>query len=379
MSDSSPVLAALVDICGPDYARVARSVDTVAGRRARFVAVPATTGAVAATLRLAADHGITVLPRGSGSKIDWGAPPSEIDLIVDTARLGGMWHHDVQAGVAEVGTGTPVRAVQAALALRGQRLAVDPPAPTATVGGMLAVNEAGPLRHRFGNPADYVDRVAYVDLSGKVDESDGENGPVLAEITGLITSAQVRLVPRPAARRWVCLPAGTPQQARKLVERIEALELAPSAIEADLPGPKGPPGSLAVLLEGDVVAVGERSKLLVGECADAAIEPVAPQWWGRYPFDRADVAVRISVPAPDLAATIYALGDATGGLVPVRGSAGTGNVYAVLPGTLPADRLEGILDSMRHVLMARNGQIVIVAAPPALAAQVEMAGRAELF
>src|SRR4051812_17081495 len=48
------VLNALVDICGPDYARIARSIDTVGGRRAGHVAVPATARAVADILRLVA-------------------------------------------------------------------------------------------------------------------------------------------------------------------------------------------------------------------------------------------------------------------------------------------------------------------------------------
>jgi glycolate dehydrogenase FAD-binding subunit len=381
VSDSSPVLDALVDICGPDYARAARSVDTVAGRRARLVAVPATTTAVADALRLAADRGLTVLARGSGSKIDWGVPPGDVDLIVDTGRLGGMWHHDVEAGVAEVGTGTPVRALQAALALRGQRMAVDPRSHTATVGGMLAVNEAGPLRHRFGSPAEHIDRVSYVDLDGVAGESDGEQGrPGLADITGVLISASVRLTPLPAARRWVSVPAPTPQEMRKLVERVRAPGLAPSAVETDLPGPGGAPGSLAVLYEGDEAETAAQAGRLAADWGSgASVAPVAPPWWGRYPFERDDVALSLSVPVADLAATIYALGDAAGGPVPVRGSAGVGSVHAVLPGTLSPDRLEAILDTMRHVLMARNGRVAVIAAPPELAAHVEMAGRRELF
>ncbi|MGX6601595.1 FAD-binding oxidoreductase [Micromonosporaceae bacterium Da 78-11] len=379
MSDSSPVLDALVDICGPDHARAARSVDAVAGRRVGFVAVPATTTAVADTLRLAADHGLRVLARGSGSKIDWGTPPGDVALLVDTGRLGGMWHHDVAAGVAEVGAGTPVRALQAALALHGQRMAVDPSSRTATVGGMLAVNESGPLRHRFGTPAEQVDRVAYVDLTGEAAKSDGEQGrPGLADIAGVIVSASVRLEALPAARRWVSVPAPNPQEVRRLVEAGRALDLTPSAIEVDLPGRV--PGSLVALFEGDEdSATAQADRLAAAWGAGATVAPLAPTWWGRYPFGRDDVALRISVPPADLAAVIYSLGDVAGGLVPVRGSAGVGSAHAVLPGTVAPEGLAAILDTMRHVLMARNGRVVIVSAPPELAAHVEMAGRRDLF
>ena len=372
------VLRALVDICGPDHARSARSIDTVGGRRAGFVAVPATVHAVADTLRIVADRRLRALARGSGSKIDWGTPAPELDVLVDTGRLSGLWNHDVDAATAEVGTGTPVHALQAALALHGQRLPVDPPSRTATVGGMLAVNESGPLRHRYGTPAEHVDRVTYVDFAGQAAESDGEDGrPGLAEITGVITSAVVRLVPLPAARRWVGIAVPTPQQVARLAEAARDAEIA--AIEVDLPA-DGPGGTLAALFEGaesDTVERGGRLADIWG--SGAVVTPVAPPWWGRYPFGRDDVALRLSVSPADLPSALYALSDAVGAPVPIRGSAGLGSVHAVLPGGLGPERLTGIVESVRHVLMARNGRAAIVAAPPALAGRVEMAGRHEFF
>ncbi|MEV4344919.1 FAD-binding oxidoreductase [Actinoplanes sp. NPDC049596] len=373
------VLSALVDICGPDYARVARSVDTVHGRRAGFVALPATPRAAADTIRLAADLSLSFLARGSGSKIDWGTPPPrDIDLIVDTGRLNGMWDHDVAAATAEVATGTPVHALQAALALRGQRLPVDPPSRTATVGGMLALNESGPLRHRFGTPAEHVDRVVYVDVQGRPGESDGEDGrPGIAEIDGLITSAVLRLQPLPPARRWVGVAVDTPPQIRRLEAAAAGLE--PSAIEIDLPG-GGTSGTLAVLFEGAEAEAAERAERLAALWgAGAVVTPIAPPWWGAYPFGRDDVALRLAVSPDDLPSVIYSLGDAVGAPVPVRGSAGLGRVHAVLPGALEAGRLHGVLDTVRHVLLARNGRAVVISAPPSLAADIELADRHDLF
>jgi glycolate oxidase FAD binding subunit len=381
------VLRALEDICGPDFARTARSVDTVAGRRATFVAVPATARAVAATIELADRRGLAWMPRGSGSKIDWGAPPPGVDLIIDTGRLGGMWHDRVDEFTAEVGTGTPVRSLQAALALQGQRLAVDPRSTSATVGGMLAVNESGPLRHRFGTPAGLVERISYVDTSATAGESDGEDGrPGIAEIDGVLMSARLRLHPLPGARRWVSVPVSTPLQVYNLVEETLGRDLNPSGIEVDLPTSgvartiEQPPGSVAVLLEGETGEVQQRATRLAMTLGEsAAVSDIAPGWWGRYPFGRRDVALRISVRLADLHAAVYALRDATGSAVPVRGSAGLGTVHAVLPGSFAPDRVEEILESVRHVLLARSGEAVIVAAPPEISRYVEMAGRRELF
>jgi glycolate dehydrogenase FAD-binding subunit len=385
VSDSSPprepLLDALLDICGPDHARVARPADAVTGRRAGFVAVPATTTAVADTLRLAADRGLSTLARGSGSKIDWGRPPAGVELLIDTARLGGLWNHDPTAGTAEVGTGTPVRALQAALALHGRRLPVDPPSRTATVGGMLAVNECGPLRHRYGDPAGHVERVTYVDAAGNAAESDGEGGrPGIAQIDGVLTSAVIRLGELPAARRWVGVAASNPLRMQALVE--EAAGLGPSAIEVDLPRPRGGsrPGALVALFEGEQSEVAERADRLAAVWGTGTtMAPTAPPWWGRYPFTAGDVALRLSASAEDLPSVLYSVGDAVGAPVPIRGSAGLGSVHAVLPGTLPADRLESVLDVLRHVLMARHGRVVVVSAPAELARRVDMAGRRELF
>jgi len=374
-----PLLRALIDICGPGFARTAGRSDVVAGHLASFVAAPATTAAVADTMRLAAERGLAVIPRGSGSKIDWGTPPPGVDLLLDTGRLDGIWHHDVEAATAEVGTGTPIRAIQAALALRGQRLAVDPPSATATLGGMLAVNESGPLRHRFGPAAQQVVSIAYVTREGAAATSDGEDGrPGIAEIDGVILSAQVRLEPLPAARRWVAVPVATPRDVHDLVREALARHVEPSAIEVDLPGASR--GALAVLLEGEEGDVAERAGDLEKALDhDPVVSPVAPGWWGRYPFGPADVALRIAAPPADLQAAIFALRDVTGMPVPVRGSAGRGTVHAVLPAALGAERIEGILDAVRGVLLARGGRCVAIAAPPEISAEIDMADRRDLF
>jgi glycolate oxidase FAD binding subunit len=378
------VLRALIDICGPDFARKAGAGDLVAGRLASFVATPATTRAVTDTMRLAAERGLAVVPRGAGSKIDWGKPPGGIDLLLDTGRLAGIWDHQPDRLTVEVGTGTPVRAVQAALALQGQRLAVDPPSAEATIGGMLAVNESGPLRYRHGSPAAQVESIRYVDFEGVPAESDGERGrPGIAEVSGVILSATVRLQPLPAARRWVTVIVSVPQDVHNLVRETRAQHVEPSAIEVDLPAPADsrPAGALSVLLEGDPDEATERAEQLAKALADHGplVTPTAPSWWGRYPFGHDDVALRITVPSAGLRAAVFALRDAAGMPVPVRGSAGLGTVHAVLPGAVPAERVERVLDAVRGVLLARSGRCVVIAAPPKIAAAVDMAGRRDLF
>jgi glycolate oxidase FAD binding subunit len=151
-----------------------------------------------------------------------------------------------------------------------------------------------------------------------------------------------------------------------------------SAVEVDLPGRS--PGTLAALFEGtEAEVMAEADRLAAAWGAGAATTPIAPPWWGRYPFGRSDVALRLSMPVADLASALYSLGDAAGSPVPVRGSAGLGTVHAVLPGDLKRERLEGVLETLRHIFLARNGRAVVISAPPAVAATLEMASRHDLF
>ncbi|MET7965729.1 FAD-binding oxidoreductase [Micromonospora sp. NPDC005305] len=426
----------LAEICGPPFARFAGPADEVAGRTARWVAVPGGPHAAAEVLRLAAAHDLTVVPRGAGTKIDWGAAPAQVDIMLDTGRLAGVWHEPQASAVAEIGAGTPLRAVQATLERTGRRLPVDAPSPGATLGGVLAADESGPLRHRHGSPCAQLVGVRYLDADGEL-VSVGEPGTALlgragpagggaaalfgaAEVPGLdvarllcgsqgglgvLVSATMRVQAVPAGRVWVSRPVWTPLEVHDLVRAVLAARLDPAAVELDLPVPVPLPrrripashpsvanrpdhpavtgrpgrpaaaGSLVVLLEGGPADVAERADRLTALLGtEAVVNHAAPEWWGRYPFAPGDTALRIEVPINDLHAAVYALRDAAGTPVPVRGSAGIGAVHAALPGSLPRDRVASILAAVRGVLMARQGRCVVVSAPAPVRRAVDLWG-----
>ncbi|MEU4642710.1 FAD-binding oxidoreductase [Micromonospora sp. NPDC023814] len=400
----------LTEICGPPFARLAGPADEVAGRPARWVAVPGGPHAAAEVLRLAARHDLTVVPRGAGTKIDWGAAPDRVDIMLDTGRLAGIGHQPTGAPTVEVGAGTPLRAVQAALERTGQRLAVDAPSPGATLGGVLAAGEAGPLRHRHGSPCDQLLGVRYLDADGElVNAGGGVDGLELARLLcgsqgalGVLVSATLRVQAVPAGRIWVTRPVWTPLEVHDLVRTVLAARLDPAAVELDLPAGAGPrprqdgraesmarhpsmagraalgpagAGRLAVLLEGGPADVAERADRLVTLLGGrSGVSHSAPEWWRRYPFGPGDTALRIEVPIADLHAAVYALRDAAGAPVPVRGSAGLGVVHAALPGTMAPDRVASILAAVRGVLLARQGRCVVLSAPPAVRRAVDLWG-----
>ncbi|QOC94168.1 FAD-binding oxidoreductase [Micromonospora craniellae] len=399
----------LTEICGSRFARFAGPADEVAGRLARWVAVPGGTHPAAEVLRLAARHDLTVVARGAGTKIDWGAVPERVDIMLDTGRLAGIGHQPAGQGTAEVGAGTPLRAVQASLERTGQRLALDAPSPGATVGGVLAADEAGPLRHRHGTACDQLVGLRYLAADGELAEAGGgAAGLAQARLLcgsegalGVLVSATLRVQPLPASRVWVTRPVWTPLEVHDLVRAVLAARLDPAAIEMDLPAGAGPrprdhraesmarhpsmtgrpstgpagAGSLVVLLEGGPSDVAERSDRLRSMLgARATVARSAPSWWRSYPFAPGDTALRLEVPINDLHAAVYALRDAAGAPVPVRGSAGLGVVHAALPGTMAPDRVASILVAVRSVLLARRGRCVVLSAPPAVRRAVDLWG-----
>ena len=118
--------AELSKACGE--VRPADEADSVAGVRPGFVATPASTQEAGALLTAAAGLGLAVVPRGTGTRLDWGDPPSRCDLVVDTQRLDAVLEHAAGDLVVRVQAGARLSHLADVLAAAGQRLALDPPA-----------------------------------------------------------------------------------------------------------------------------------------------------------------------------------------------------------------------------------------------------------
>ena len=67
--------------------------DAVDGVPVALLARPASTEEVAGVLRAAAGHGLTVVPRGRGTKSSWGRPPESADVVVDLSRMSAVLDH----------------------------------------------------------------------------------------------------------------------------------------------------------------------------------------------------------------------------------------------------------------------------------------------
>jgi glycolate oxidase FAD binding subunit len=183
---------------------------------------PTTYEEAAEALARAAANGERVRFRGGGTKFDWGNAVREPDVITSTARLNRILEHNAADLTAVVQAGVSSRALQERLAASGQMLGLDPPlgpADEATIGGIVATSDSGPLRHRYGAPRDLLLGMTVALSDGSIARSGGKviknvAGYDLAKLfagsfgtLGMILEVAVRLHPLP--RRMVSMRART--------------------------------------------------------------------------------------------------------------------------------------------------------------------------
>jgi glycolate oxidase FAD binding subunit len=162
LEDALPQLAA---IAGTGHARLEEE---------SISASPADTKQIAAILRFANDSGLEVTPSGGGTKMSWGNPvTSRIRLRMD--RMNTLREHSWQDMTCNVEAGCSWSAMQAQLARHGQMVALDPLWPQrATVGGIVAVNDGGPLRLKYGGLRDLIIGMTVVLADGTIAKTGGK-------------------------------------------------------------------------------------------------------------------------------------------------------------------------------------------------------------
>jgi glycolate oxidase FAD binding subunit len=373
----------------------------------RYVAAPGTEDQASALLAAAAGLGLAVLPRGGGTRLAWGAAPTRCDLVVDTRQLDAVLEHSAGDQVVRAQAGVPLTALASVLAQAGQRLAVDQVVAGGTVGGLLATGVAGPLRLRYGTPRDLLIGVTMIRADGAVARAGGkvvknvagyDTGKLLAGsygTLGLITQATFRVHPAPAAASYVALDYASPEAAAAALLGAASSTLVPAAAELDWPG-SGAPISVAVLFEGDPAGVEQRAarlRELLAELAGAqaratGISPEAgdrlrtadapPSWWGRGAATAPDGTVlRVAFWAGRLAGVLRAIRDAAvpAGLDPaVSGSGAAGVLHAALPPDAPPAAVAQFVTGLRAALPAGRSSAVVLHAPAAVAAAVDLWG-----
>ena len=243
------------------HVRTALAGDAVAGVPPSLVVEPGNEQELAKVLMLANTAGLAVIPRGGGTKLEWGNRPARADVIVSTARLNRVIEHAWADLTVSVEAGCPMTKLQETLAKHGQRLALDALWPErATVGGVLSTNDSGALRLRFGSLRDLVIGVTVALADGTVASSGGKvvknvAGYDLPKLVtgafgtlGVITRAIFRLHPLPKETRTISCVTLSVAEAQRLVLDLQNSKLAHSALQ--IYWGAGLPPRVDVLFEG---------------------------------------------------------------------------------------------------------------------------------
>jgi glycolate oxidase FAD binding subunit len=253
----------LAGIVGGQNLRAAAEADRVCGLLPRFVVEPETEQQLAAVLALANEAGLAVIPRGGGTKLDWGNPPSSADIILSSARLNRILEHAWADLTVAVEAGCTIAVLQETLAKHGQRLAVDVLWPErATVGGILSTADSGALRLRFGALRDHIIGITLALPDGTLASSGGKvvknvagyDLPKLATgalgTLGVITRAVFRLHPLPWMASTMTSVTCQASESRRLFAQILDSQLVYSALQVRTPDIGKPQAFFDILFEG---------------------------------------------------------------------------------------------------------------------------------
>lgn len=356
--------------------RAGEVADQLEGAEVRYVVRPGSIAELSSVMAEARESELSVLPKGSGSKLGWLDLPPVVDVLLDLGAFDD-YRYSGTTGQVTVGATAPFAVVQDQLAQHGRRLQLDPPSWRGTVGGMVVTGECGPISHLFGPPAAHIVNATMVLPGGEIGEVADRvellgnsicdlrwANPGWPHPSCVVVETTMRTHPLPERQMWVTFPVEQPFQINNLLDELLAAH--PVAIELDLPGvrvgvgTRYATGTVSILLEGAAPGVEDRARRFEGR---ALASDYAPAWWGRYPFRPGEVAIRLTIPDSMLNVICYALSDAAGAPIPVRGSLGAGPCWAAIPLDLGPQRLVAVVEAARGVLLARGGSATVQWAP----------------
>jgi glycolate dehydrogenase FAD-binding subunit len=257
---------------------------------------PSSFGAAAAALSAAAAGGEAVRIVGGGSKAGWGAQGAAPDVELSTDGLGRVLEHNAGDLTAVLEAGVPLAQAQRQFAAAGQMLALDPflgRDREATIGGVLATADCGPLRHRYGAPRDLVLGMTVALSDGTVAKSGGKviknvAGYDLGKLftgsfgtLGVILSVSVRLHPLPIQTVTVVGDSGDPAAVAAATSSLAAAPLELEALDVAWHQQRG--GVLAQCAGAAAPARAERVARLLREAGLDAVEIAADdaELWAR--------------------------------------------------------------------------------------------------
>ncbi len=333
----------------------------------------------AEALARAASRGEPVRPAGGATKIAW-AGAGAVGKPIATAGTG---IRELNPGdlTAVVEAGLPLAELAAATAAEGQMLALDPPlgpGERATIGGAVATNDSGPLRHRYGSARDLVVGITVALSDGTVAKAGGKviknvAGYDLAKLftgsfgtLGAILDLSLRLHPLPPATATAIGHSGDPAALAAAAAQLSHAQIELQSLDVRWEAEAGAVlarfGGAAPLIPAQAAA---RALAGAGLTADV-VEDDEALWAAQRQAQRSEAGtvVKVSARQSDLPVLLETARGLGAGVV---GRAGLGLAWV----TLERDPVEG-LAALRRVL--EPAPCVVLDAPPDVRLAVDVWG-----
>jgi glycolate oxidase FAD binding subunit len=183
---------------------------------AALIVTPPTPEQGAAVVACAHREGWRMLALGAGTKLNWLGGHPKVDLFLRTTAWQQVIDHAAADMTVTTQVGIRFQHLQHQLARAGQWIAADPLyQDTATLGGCLATQANGTLRHRYGSWRDQCLGVQFIRSDGQLVKAGGRvvknvAGYDLMKLLvgsygslGILTEVTLRVYPLPdAVQRW---------------------------------------------------------------------------------------------------------------------------------------------------------------------------------
>jgi glycolate oxidase FAD binding subunit len=344
---------------------------------------PASFGEAAEVLRSADAAGRTVAFVGGGTKRGWGPPVPSPDVSLSTRGLDRVVEHNAADLTATLEAGVALSEAQERFAAEGQMLALDPPDGGATIGGVVAVGDSGPLRHRFGAPRDLLLGITVALADGTVASAGGRviknvAGYDLAKLfagsfgtLGLILRVAVRLHPLPARRITVTGRSDDPDALGAAAVRVGTAPFELESMDVWWSGAGG-----AILARAAGVVPGRRAEGIAAAMREAGLDAAVDEddedrWREQRAGQRSaeGATLRVSSVRSDLARVLRTAREHGAEAV---GRAGLGLSWLRLPSRTPAE-LAAAIGEIRAELAPRP--VAVLDAPDDVRERVDVWGQ----
>ncbi|HZE37870.1 MAG TPA: FAD-linked oxidase C-terminal domain-containing protein [Stackebrandtia sp.] len=205
---------------------------------------PADTAGVSAAVRIAAEHGVPIVPQGARTGLSGAANAVDGCMLLSTAALNRVIEIDPVNRFAVVQPGVVNADISRASAEHGLRYAPDPGSfESSTIGGNVATNAGGMCCVKYGVTSEYVLGLEVVLADGEVlrcgrRTAKGVAGYDLARLftgsegtLGIITEITVGLQPIPRDALTLAAVFPSTAAAGRAVTAITAAGVVPSLME----------------------------------------------------------------------------------------------------------------------------------------------------